>query len=94
MDSFCHTMLHVKSLSENMIYQMAQYYTEHLPNRLSFLSSSFTSKHKTFPDTLESQHGLHSAPRSIYSFNVLLSENVNAHNGNIMRQGLTQLHDN
>lgn len=73
---------------------MAQYHTGYLSNRLSFLSSSFTSKHKTFPGTLESQHGLHSAPRSIYNFYVVLSKNINVPNGNIMRQGLTQLHDN
>ena len=94
MDSFHHTMLHAKSPSENMIYQMAQYDTGHLSNRLSFLSSSFTSKHKTFPDSLESRHGLHSTPRSICGFNVVLSKNINAPNCNIIRQGLTQLHDN
>lgn len=80
--------------SENAMLQMTQHHAGYLSNRLSCFLSSFTSKHKTFPGTPESQHGLHSAPRSICSFNVLLSEDINAANGNIMRQGLTQLHDN
>lgn len=80
--------------SEYTMLQMAQHHARHLSNRLSCLLSSFTSKHKTFPGTPESQHGLHRAPRSICSFNVLLSEDINAANGNIMRQGLTQLYDN